>query len=112
MTGVITGMALAGKFFISFTFNAVYIVTAEVIKIYLVYDEILSLIYWQITLLKGLSDRNSKYGRLILLGSIENRRRNRTICPATRLAILVSAAFLDIRSECFISRHLLYNFHA
>lgn len=31
MTGVITGMALAGKFFISFTFNAVYIVTAEVI---------------------------------------------------------------------------------
>lgn len=29
MPKLITGMALAGKFFISFTFNAVYIVTAE-----------------------------------------------------------------------------------
>lgn len=30
MNNVVTAMALTGKFFISFTFNAVYIVTAEV----------------------------------------------------------------------------------
>ena len=75
LTSVITALALTGKFSISFTFNAICIVTAEV-KTKKMIKEIKIINNFNF---KELSDRNTKHGHFVLFGFFESWRRHSTL---------------------------------